>query len=148
MCSRNLKIKFIYYENPFFSKNNKKYEKTQNKIHIPKSVFPKRITIIQIPRSFKIHNFITMTEAPYGSCVVISILRTRFFPEVLTVLAISSKPFELLTRNFYTKQSSRSPSKNVNHRNLSKLFFNFKKIKNTEFRTVFGFFKHSFGHIF
>ena len=39
-----------------------------------------------------------------------------------TVSAISSKPFELKTWNFYTKQTSMGPSKNVNHRNLAKLF--------------------------
>ena len=45
----------------------------------------------------------------------------------------------------FKKKKLRKALKNVNHRYL-KTIFQFQK--NTEFRTVFGFFKHSFGHIF
>ena len=38
-----------------------------------------------------------------------------------------SKQFELQTLNVYTKQTLKSPSKNFNYRDMSKLFFNFQK---------------------
>ena len=54
----------------------------------------------------------------------------RFHTFWNTVSAISSKPFELQISNSYTKWTSMGLSKNVNHRNLTKLFFYLKKIEN------------------